>query len=76
MGEGYAAPLLVAAVDPEGWDRPVRQIPARVLFSDGSWRPARVMGWRHARGRWFVHLAWPGGQSSWHEHDPRYIHPA
>jgi hypothetical protein len=71
-----AVPLPPEVREPDGWDRPVRHTHAHVLFTDGSWRRARVTGWRRAGGRWFVHLAWPSRQSSWHAHDPRYIHPA
>lgn len=54
----------------------MRHASAHVLFTDGSWRPARVAGWRRASGRWFVRLAWRSGRSSWHAYDPRHIHPA
>ncbi len=61
--------------EPEGWDRLVHRRAAHVLFTDGTWRTAQVTGWRHARGRWFARLSWPGGGSGWHVHDRRCIHP-
>lgn len=71
-----ARPLLrVVAAEPEGWDRPVRQAPVHVLFTDGTWRTATVNGWRRNKRGWVVCLTWPGGRSSWHIYDRRYIHP-
>jgi hypothetical protein len=50
--------------------------PAPVLFTDGTWRTARVTGCRRNRGQWYGCLRWASGRSSWHPHDPRSIHPA
>ncbi len=72
---GEAAPLLPAVGEPDGWDRPVRQRAAHVLFTDGTWRYAQVTGWRRVRSRWYVRLAWRTGRRSWHVYDPRYVHP-
>ncbi|HCU97481.1 MAG TPA: hypothetical protein DHU96_34165 [Actinobacteria bacterium] len=70
-----AEPMLPRIDEPEGWDRPGRGRAARVQFTDGSWRCATVLGWRHREDRWYAHLQWPGGSSDWLAYDPKYIRP-
>jgi hypothetical protein len=71
-----AVPLLRLAGNPAGWSRPARGTSAHALYSDGSWRTCRILGWLHHHERWFVHIRWPEGQSDWREYDRRYLHPA
>lgn len=68
-------PMLARVSEPEGWDRPSPGSRARVRFTDGSWRNATVLGWRHHDDRWYAHLRWPGGGSEWRVYDSRYIRP-
>jgi hypothetical protein len=69
-------PLLLAVDVPEGWTRPVRHRDVHVLFDDGGWRLAKVLGWLHDDRRgWQVQLQWRGGRTEWRLYDRRYIHP-
>jgi hypothetical protein len=69
-------PLLPAVSTPEGWSRPVRHRAVHVLFDDGGWRMAKVLGWlRDPKRGWLVQLEWPGGRTEWRLYDRRYIHP-
>jgi hypothetical protein len=71
-----AKPLLLAVREPEGWSRPAQQSRAHVLFDDGSWRTAQVVGWLHdPRRGWIVHLRWPDSREQWSMYDKRYMHP-
>ena len=47
-----------------------------ILFDDGGWRMATVLGWlRDPKRGWLVQLGWPGGRTEWRLYDRRYIHP-
>lgn len=70
-----AEPMLARVSEPDGWDRPGRDRRVRVRFTDGNWRTATVVGWRHREDRWYAHLRWPDGLSDWRAYDPRYIRP-
>lgn len=68
-------PMLRQVSEPEGWDRPARRRRVRVRFTDGHWRDATVLGWRHREDQWYAHLQWPGGRSDWRVYDVRNIRP-
>jgi hypothetical protein len=70
-----AEPMLPGVNEPDGWDRPGRDRQVRVRFTDGNWRTATVLGWRHREDDWYAHLRWPDGRSEWRCYDPRYIRP-
>ena len=63
-------------LDPQVRICPPRAERAEVLFSDGAWRSARVLGWQNRRAYWLVHLEWADGSSDWREYVARNIHPA
>ena len=63
-------------LDPKGRICPPRGERADVLFSDGAWRPARVLGWQHRGLYWLIHLEWADGSSEWREYVPRSVRPA
>ncbi len=63
------------AGEPGGWDKVASRRSARIAFSDGSWRTAGVLRWRHRDDQWFLLLSWPGGRTGWHIYDARYVRP-
>lgn len=71
------APLLQVVTDPRGRSRSARHRDVHVLFDDGAWRRATVLGWASdPRRGWLVLLRWPNGIEEWRRYDRRFIHPA
>ena len=67
--------MLPSVNEPQGWDRPGGHRRVRVRFTDGNWRTATVLGWRHRDDRWYAHLQWPAGSTDWRVYDVRHIRP-
>jgi len=70
-----AEPMLAKVSEPDGWDRAPGYSRARVRFTDGNWRSATLLGWRHREDRWYAHLRWQDGATEWRAYDPRFIRP-
>ena len=70
-----AEPMLAKVSEPDGWDRAPGYSRARVRFTDGNWRSATLLGWRHREDHWYAHLRWQDGATEWRSYDPRFIRP-
>jgi hypothetical protein len=76
-----AGPMLdpVAAVKLAGiarfTPRSLGRCAAEVCYSDGSWRPCRVVSWARIRGGRAILLVWPDRMIGWYRYDSFLLRP-